>query len=104
MPSRLTQNIVDKYHENTHDLSQIGEESESAIIIEQKRLEVEAEIFKIIDEPDTKSEVSVTTGENTSKNHGQIEFDSEGEIVLSDYSLESGNFIAFFLILNAGFR
>jgi len=89
MPSRLTQNIVDKYHENTHDISQIGEESESAIIMEQKRLEVEAEIFKIIDEPDTKSEVSVTTGENTSKNHGQIEFDSEGEIVLSDYSLES---------------
>ena len=105
MPSRLTNDIVEKYHENKHDISHIGEESESAIEIEQKRLDVEAEIFRIIDEPDTKSEITVTTEEiPITKNHGQIEFDSEGEIVQSDYSLDSGSLTCFIVVLNVDFR
>ena len=50
MPSRhFTQDIVDKYHENTS----IEGESKSAIELEQKRLDLDAEILRIIDEPDS---------------------------------------------------
>ena len=88
MPShRFTQDIVDKYHTNTL----IGEESKSAIELEQKRLDLDAEILRIIDEPDSKSEITLEEIP-INKNPSQIEFNSEGEIVLSDYSLGSGNF------------
>jgi len=86
MPSRCTQDIVDKYNENTP----IEEESKSAIELEQKRLDLDAEILRIIDEPDSNSEIRLITGEiPVNKNPSQIEFNSEGEIVLSDYSLGS---------------
>ena len=92
MPSRCTQDIVDKYNENTS----IEEESKSAIELEQKRLDLDAEILRIIDEPDSNSEITLITGEiPINKNPSQIEFNSEGEIVLSDYSLGSGNFNSF---------
>ena len=92
MPSRCTQDIVDKYNENTL----IEEESKSAIELEQKRLDLDAEILRIIDEPDSNSEITLTKGEiPINKNPSQIEFNSEGEIVLSDYSLGSGNFNSF---------
>ena len=90
MPSRCTQDIVDKYNENTP----IEEESKSAIELEQKRLDLDAEILRIIDEP--VSEITLITGEiPVNKNPSQIEFNSEGEIVLSDYSLGSGNLNTF---------
>ena len=92
MPSRCTQDIVDKYNENTP----IEEESKSAIELEQKRLDLDAEILRIIDEPDSNSEIRLISGEiPVNKNPSQIEFNSEGEIVLSDYSLGSGNFNSF---------
>lgn len=100
MPSRhFTQDIVDKYHENTS----IEGESKSAIELEQKRLDLDAEILRIIDEPDSKSEMTLITGE-IPMNPSQIEFNSEGEIVLSDYSLGSGNFNSLKLIITIGFR
>ena len=92
MPARCTQDIVDKYNENTP----IEEESKSAIELEQKRLDLDAEILRIIDEPDSNSEITLITGEiPINKNPSQIEFNSEGEIVLSDYSLGSGKFNSF---------
>ena len=92
LPSRCTQDIVDKYNNNTP----IEEESKSAIELEQKRLDLDAEILRIIDEPDSNSEIRLITGEiPVNKNPSQIEFNSEGEIVLSDYSLGSGNLNTF---------
>ena len=82
--------VVDKYHTNTP----IEEESKSAIELEQKRLDLDAEILRIIDEPDSKSEITLEEIP-INKNPSQIEFNSEGEIVLSDYSLGSGNFNSF---------